>query len=162
MVTGGLDMPVSRTALVSVAAAALLVSCGSSAATGGGERDQPGNLALELHLHGVSGIGTVLTDPSGRALYTADQEARGLVKCTGACLRVFMPLLGTSVAAPSSVTSTTGTIRRPDTAQQQVTYKGAPLYTYVQDGAWGDAEGNGLHDTFGATHLTWHAVVVAQ
>jgi predicted lipoprotein with Yx(FWY)xxD motif len=152
-------MPVSRTALVSFAAAALLVSCGSSAATGG-ERDQPGHLALALHVHGVSGIGTVLTDPSGRALYTADQEARGLVKCTGACLRVFMPLLGTSVTAPSGVT--TGTIRRPDTAQQQLTYKGAPLYTYARDGAWGDAEGNGMHDTFGATHLTWHAVVVAH
>jgi predicted lipoprotein with Yx(FWY)xxD motif len=155
-------MPARRTVLVSCLASALLAACGSSAATGGGGGGggQPGSSGLELHLHGVSGIGTVLTDPSGRALYTAAQEARGVVKCTGPCLRVFMPLLGTSVAAPSGVTGTTGTIRRPDTGARQLTYKGAPLYTYVQDGAWGDAGGNGLHDAFGGTHLTWRAVVV--
>lgn len=154
-------MPAGRTVLVGLAAGALLVAC-SSSPTKGGNGIRPTSTAVTLQLHGVSGIGTVLTDSEGLPLYTADKELRGTVKCTGACLSVFMPLTGTSAAAPSGVTGTFSTLKRPDTGARQLTYKGAPLYTYVDDGAWGDAEGNGLHDVFGGTHFTWHAVVVTR
>jgi predicted lipoprotein with Yx(FWY)xxD motif len=156
-------MPARWAVLVGFLAGALLAARNSSPATGsGGGGSAAGNQAVDLHLHGVSGIGTVLTDPSGLTLYTADQEAHGAVECTGACLQVFMRELGASVATPSSVISSTGRITRPDTGARQLTYQGAPLYTYVKDGAWGGADGNGVRDTFGGTHLAWHAVVVTR
>jgi predicted lipoprotein with Yx(FWY)xxD motif len=154
-------MSARRTVLaVGLTAAALLVACGSGAKNSASSR--PTDTAVELQLHGVSGIGTVLTDPSGRPLYTDNQEARGTVKCTGACLSVFMPLSGTSATVPNGTTATIGTIKRADMAQPQLTYNGAPLYTYVNDGSWGDASGNGVHDAFGGTRFTWHAVVITR
>lgn len=153
-------MSAGRTVLVSITAGALLVACGSSSGAKGGGASRPTSTAVELQLLGESGIGTVLTDPAGLPLYTADQELHGTVKCTGPCLSVFVPVTGTSATAPSGVLGPFGTLKRPDTGARQLTYKGAPLYTYVKDGSWGDATGNGVHDTFGGTHFTWHAVVV--
>jgi predicted lipoprotein with Yx(FWY)xxD motif len=106
----------------------------------------------------VSSVGTVLADANGMTLYTAEQEANGTIKCTGACLQIWKPVTG-SASAPSGVTGTIASTSRSD-GQTQLTYNGAPLYTFAEDSAAGDAKGNDAKDAFGTEHFTWHAVVI--
>lgn len=152
-----------RTGLVTVAAAAaaaiLLAACSSSksdggATTGAGNGGGTGALAT----HDVSSVGTVLADANGRTLYTAEQEANGTIMCTGACLQIWKPVTG-GANAPSGVTGTIASTSRSD-GLTQLTYNGAPLYTFAEDSAAGDAKGNDVKDAFGTEHFTWHAVVI--
>jgi predicted lipoprotein with Yx(FWY)xxD motif len=147
------------TAAGAVAAATLLAACSSSSkkddGAGGG-----GGAAGSLATHAVSSVGTVLADANGRTLYTAEQEANGTIKCTGACLQIWKPVTGGAAGAPSGVTGTIASTNRSD-GQTQLTYNGAPLYTFAEDSAAGDAKGNDAKDAFGTEHFTWHAVVIA-
>jgi len=132
-----------------LAAAAVLAACSSSSNSGGGS-------ALATHR---TSVGTVLADASGKTLYTAEQEADGTIRCTGACLQFWKPVTGTSTSAPSVVSATIATTKRSD-GPTQLTYNGAPLYTFVEDTSPGDAKGNDFKDAFGSNHFTWHAVIV--
>ena len=49
-----------------------------------------------------------------------------------------------------------GTVKRPD-GTEQVTYKGMPLYTFAQDRAAGEANGQGIKDVG-----TWRAVSASK
>ena len=46
-------------------------------------------------------------------------------------------------------------VNRPD-GTSQVTYKGAPLYTFAEDTSPGEVNGNGVSDSFNGTDFTWH------
>jgi predicted lipoprotein with Yx(FWY)xxD motif len=151
------------TAAGAAAAATLLAACSSSSkndgGAGGGTSGGAGSGgAASLATHDVSSVGTVLADASGMTLYTADQEADGTIKCTGACLQIWKPVTG-SVSAPSGVTGKIASTSRSD-GVTQLTYNGAPLYTFAEDSAAGDAKGNDAKDAFGTEHFTWHAVVI--
>jgi predicted lipoprotein with Yx(FWY)xxD motif len=104
----------------------------------------------------VDGIGNVLTDPTGKTLYTPDQEANGQVLCTGACTTFWVPL-APGAGSPAQGVANLAVINRPDGAQQ-VVESGKPLYTFSQDSP-GDVKGNGFADQFGSQHFTWHAVL---
>ena len=148
-----------RTALIAAAAATLLAACSSSkkdggATTGAGNGGGNGTLAT----HDVSSVGTVLADANGRTLYTAEQESNGTIRCTAACLQIWKPVTG-SASAPSGVTGAVASTSRSD-GLSQLTYNGAPLYTFAEDSAAGDAKGNDVKDAFGTEHFTWHAVVI--
>jgi len=106
----------------------------------------------------VDGLGTVLTDPTGKTLYTPDQEADGQLLCTGACTMFWVPVApgAGSPTAPPGVADL-GVINRPD-GTTQVTESGKPLYTFSQDSP-GDIKGNAFADDFGSQHFTWHAVL---
>jgi len=145
-----------RTALVAAAAATLLAAC-SSSKSGGGATTGAGGTA-NLATHDVNNVGTVLADANGRTLYTAEQEANGTITCTGACLQIWKPVTG-SASTPSGVTGAVASTSRSD-GQAQLTYNGAPLYTFAEDSAAGDAKGNDVKDAFGTEHFTWHAVVI--
>ncbi len=84
-----------------LAAAAVLAACSSSSNSGGGS-------ALATHR---TSVGTVLADASGKTLYTAEQEADGTIRCTGACLQFWKPVTGTSTSAPSGVSATIATTK---------------------------------------------------
>jgi predicted lipoprotein with Yx(FWY)xxD motif len=148
-----------RTGVAGIAAAALLAACSSSAKNSNSQPATPGS-GGGLATRNVSGVGTVLVDASGKTLYTAEQEANGTIKCTGSCVQFWIPDTDSSTTAPSGVMATISSMKRPDTSQVQLTYNGAPMYTFAQDSAAGDAKGNGFQDAFGSNHFTWHAVVV--
>jgi len=143
------------TAAGAAAAATLLAACSSSSKKADGAG---GGGAGSLATHTVSSVGTVLADANGMTLYTAEQEANGTIKCTGACLQIWKPVTG-SAGAPSGVTGTIASTSRSD-GVTQLTYNGAPLYTFAEDSAAGDAKGNDAKDAFGTEHFTWHAVVI--
>jgi predicted lipoprotein with Yx(FWY)xxD motif len=139
-----------------VGAAALavaLVACGSDDGSddSGGASDGSGAVGTR----DVSDVGTVLVDSSGRTLYFAEEEADGGIECVDACLGFWTPAPPDG-DLPSDIDGL-DVITRDDTGDRQLTYDGAPLYTFTQDRSPGQATGDGLTDTFGGTSFTWQA-----
>jgi predicted lipoprotein with Yx(FWY)xxD motif len=127
----------------------------------GGDDDAPAGAAAAdttVSVEQVDGVGSVLVDRSGAALYTADQEANGTIRCRGECVSIWLPLEASGTPTGSDdVTGELGTVERPDGAMQ-VTYDGKPLYRFAEDSEPGKVTGDGLSDRFGDTSFTWHAV----
>jgi len=138
-----------------VAATALLAACGSSSPSPSPSSSSPSGSGLSVKK--VSGVGSVLVDARGMALYSSRQEAGGHVLCSGGCLSFWMPAKPVAGKAPNGV-ATLGTVKRPD-GSAQLTAGGTPLYTFSQD-APGKVAGNGISDHFGSRSFTWHALTV--
>lgn len=102
----------------------------------------------------VTSLGKILVSSTGRTLYHDLSEAKDSVRCTGACAAQWPPLtLATGArltAGPGLTASLLGTVKRPN-GQLQVTYHGMPLYLYAGDTKAGQANGQGVGDT-------WYAV----
>jgi predicted lipoprotein with Yx(FWY)xxD motif len=159
--------------LAAVAVAGLAAGCSSgssSASAGGGGTQQAGGATqqaaagLTISSRQVSGAGTVLTNQSGRTLYTPEQEASGSIKCTGSCLGFWFPVTmaqGATPHAASGLTGKLGSVKRPDNGDLQVTYNGDPLYTFRLDTAPGQAHGNNFTDSFGGQTFLWHVATVS-
>jgi predicted lipoprotein with Yx(FWY)xxD motif len=98
----------------------------------------------------VSGLGTILTNESGRTLYTFTPEKGGKIACTGSCATIW-PALTTS--GQPSVSSTlvhanlVGTVADPS-GGKIVTYAGWPLRTYTSDTQAGQVKGQGFDGTW--------------
>lgn len=91
-------------------------------------------------------LGEVLVDADGLTLYLFEQDAGTEVSaCTGSCADLWPAL--TSDAAPTAGegidAALLGVAQQPD-GSSQVTYNGHLLYTYAQDSAPGDVEGQGV------------------
>src|SRR5262249_11303659 len=81
---------------------------------------------------------------------------QGKFICTNsACLQVWHPLTVTAASTPTGSVAL-ATVKRPD-GSVQVTYKGEPLYTFAQDTAAGQANGQGIKDVG-----TWSAVTTSS
>jgi predicted lipoprotein with Yx(FWY)xxD motif len=99
----------------------------------------------------------VLATRSGLTLYSLSAERKGRFICTnGACLSFWHPLLVPKGTIPTG-TSHLGTIARPGSKGRQVTFRGAPLYTFYLDHKRGDAGGEGFKDVG-----TWHAATAPR
>jgi predicted lipoprotein with Yx(FWY)xxD motif len=105
----------------------------------------------------VSGgdLGPILADSRGFTLYTFDRDAPGVSNCGGRCAEVWPPLITTdgNVAAPDGLAGALTSITRDD-GSMQVTYNGAPLYTYSMDAAPGDINGEGVGGVWHAARAT--------
>jgi predicted lipoprotein with Yx(FWY)xxD motif len=137
-----------------IAASLALAACGggssSESSAGGGEA---------VGVKSVDGVGDVLVDSSGKALYASDVETGGKVRCVDACESFWKPLTVAS-ATPTAASATVGrlaVIRRPD-GTRQVAIAGMPLYTFADDSA-GQIKGIGFEDDFNGRHFTWNAVL---
>ena len=95
----------------------------------------------------VAGASDVLTSKSGRTLYTFDKDSAGKSVCHDSCLTLWPAV---SAAEAPAANDNWGSIGRED-GSPQLTYKGKPVYYYVQDKAPGDANG----DKFGGV---WHVI----
>jgi predicted lipoprotein with Yx(FWY)xxD motif len=102
----------------------------------------------------VGDLGHVVVSVSGRTLYHYTDEAKGKVDCTGACTKLWPPLLVKAGAKPVAgagvAASKLGVLKRPD-GSFQVTYGGLGLYLYAGDKKVGDANGEALENS-------WYAV----
>jgi predicted lipoprotein with Yx(FWY)xxD motif len=166
------DRPHRRHIAVGVAgltAAGMLAACSSgngaaASAAGTANGQQKGAGAVTVSARTVSGVGTVLTDQSGKTLYSPQQEAGGMIKCTTSCLSFWFPVTVGNGAAPhaaSTLTGTLGTIQRPDGGGRQLTYNGKPLYTFRLDSGPGQAHGSNFRDQFGGQSFTWQVVTAS-
>ena len=99
---------------------------------------------------------TILVNRQGVTLYSLSVERHGRFICkNAACLSLWKPLVVAKGVKPTGV-SGLGTVKRPD-GRIQVSYRGGPLYRFVQDRKRGDVKGNGFKDVG-----TWRVVVVGK
>ncbi len=91
-------------------------------------------------------FGPVLTDAQGFALYTFPSDHNGMSACTGACVSVWPALTVPAGTTPTAGTGVPGTVASVLQANgtYQVTYDGAPLYTFVGDTNPGEVTGNNV------------------
>ncbi|MGH3132808.1 MAG: COG4315 family predicted lipoprotein [Gaiellaceae bacterium] len=148
------------TAFVALAAAVVLVvsACGGGGDSGA-EGSAPGGstAATTVSVSTVDGVGDVLVDAQGAALYASDQEADGMVLCTDLCATIWEPLTvdGDAPTGSDGIADSLGVAPRPDGARQ-VTFDGRLLYSFVEDPGPGTVTGNGFADTFDGQAFTWH------
>jgi predicted lipoprotein with Yx(FWY)xxD motif len=139
-----------------VASTVGLAACGSS--SNSSSTTAASGAGTTVAVKSIPGLGNVLVDSAGQALYSANVEANGTVHCTGACTSFWKPLAIKS--GTPTATGTTGkltVVKRPD-GTRQVALNGKPLYTFSEDSP-GKAQGNGFSDNFGGMHFTWSAVI---
>jgi predicted lipoprotein with Yx(FWY)xxD motif len=81
-----------------------------------------------------SQFGSIVGDGRGQAVYVFDKERAGRSECYGDCARAWPPVLtrGRPVAGKGVRGRLLGTVRRRG-GSRQVTYRGRPLYYYVDD-----------------------------
>jgi len=140
--------------LMAVGSAVFAVLAIAACGGGGGKTSSGAANPDSVSVQQLSGVGSVLVDQSGKALYTSDQEANGKIVCDGSCNAFWKPLEA-SGGKPSGA-GKLGEIKRPD-GTMQVTSNGKPLYTFSEDSP-GKVTGNGFSDDFAGRHFTWHVV----
>lgn len=122
-------------------------SSSESSATSGGAgttESSPETGGAVLTSASVSGLGSVLVDPEGLTVYEFAKDQGTTSSCYGACEEAWPPVIttGEPTAGEGASASELGTTERKD-GTLQVTYAGHPLYTFVEDKAPGEANGNG-------------------
>ena len=140
------------------AAALLFAACGGGGGSSGSSMGSSSSrdTATTVATKRVDGK-AVLVDAAGKALYTSDQEAGGMVKCTRACLHFWDPLTIQGSQPTGMVNGgTLGVLTRPD-GKTQVAVNGDPVYRFAEDQS-GSLKGDGVDDAFGGQQFTWHAV----
>ena len=123
--------------LVGVVAAAIGVGGAAAAATmssGAGTVKAANN----------SKFGSLLVNAGGMSLYHFTAEKGHAIACTGACTKIWLPLVVTSkpTAGAGVTAAKLSTVKRPD-GKTQVTYAGFALYRYAADTKPGDVKGQG-------------------
>jgi predicted lipoprotein with Yx(FWY)xxD motif len=93
-----------------------------------------------------TGKGKVLVNDRGMTLYTFDKDTGTKSACNGTCAQNWPPMSAGN--APTSSGPWTPVTR--DDGRKMWAYKGKPLYSYVNDKAPGDTNGDG------ANGGTWH------
>jgi predicted lipoprotein with Yx(FWY)xxD motif len=97
---------------------------------------------------------TILVGLNGHTLYSLSAEKKGRFICTDkTCLSFWHPLVVRKGVRPAGVRGL-ATIKRPD-GRRQVTFRGGPLYFFVQDKKAGDVKGEGFKDVG-----VWHAATL--
>jgi len=96
----------------------------------------------------IPGLGPVLVNAQGRALYIFEPDNDAKVTCVGGCAAIWPPASlpsGEKAAASGAVKqSLLGSDPNPS-GGQVITYAGWPLYAYVADSAAGMASGEALN-----------------
>ncbi len=94
------------------------------------------------------GIGTYLTDASGRTLYVFKKDSPGKSACAGPCVGKWPLFYREHASAAAGVEARElGTITRDD-GKKQTTYRGMPLYYFADDKAAADTSGEGFKDVW--------------
>ena len=153
--------PSAKILLPAIAASLLLAACGGSStkstassttSTGSGAA---GASNATVKTASVSGK-TVLVSSEGMTLYHLTAEGGGKFICTSSsCVVIWRPLTVSAGATPTGTVGSIGVVKRPD-GTTQVTYNGMPLYTFAQDKAPGEANGQGIKDVG-----TWTTIAVS-
>ena len=144
--------------ILNALAAAALTACGSGSQQA--QKPAAASSATTVALAKVSGVGQVLVDSKGFALYSPKQDTSGMIRCTGSCTAIWVPLtVKGSPTGDSTVAAKLGTVMRPD-GRKQVTFDGKPLYTFAEDSSPKTVSGNGASDQFGGVHFNWKVASV--
>lgn len=88
--------------------------------------------------------GNILVDDRGMTLYRFTPDQPNVSTCYAACARAWPPLLADAVPPVQDATLSAGLgIAARTDGTQQLTFQGAPLYSYIGDSQPGDTAGQG-------------------
>jgi predicted lipoprotein with Yx(FWY)xxD motif len=158
-------MVISRQWLAATGMSALALVAGCSSSGGSSSASPPASGGgTTVAVQSVAGS-KVLVDGSGRTLYFSDQEraAHKVLCMSDSCQSIWVPLTlaaGQQPSGPNGISAELGTIAASG-GGRQVTFNGAPLYTFSLDRGPGQMNGNGQHDSFDGTDFSWRAATVA-
>jgi predicted lipoprotein with Yx(FWY)xxD motif len=143
-----------------LALALAFAGCGDDSDEGDSGSSAAASTTATVSVESVDGVGDVLVDSEGAALYTADQEMDGKVRCTDSCAETWLPLTLSGGREPTASGDVPGelTVTERPGGERQVSYDGQPLYTFADDGMPGEVTGDGLSDTFDGTLFSWQVV----
>ncbi|HEY2656927.1 MAG TPA: hypothetical protein VGI55_14130, partial [Solirubrobacteraceae bacterium] len=147
---------------MAIPAALAIAACGgtgSSGSTSSAATSAPASTSTTVALRQLPGVGSVLVDNTGKALYANNLETAGKILCSdAACNAFWMPLtLRAGLPTAPAGADKLGLTKRPD-GSTQVTANGRPLYTFSEDSP-GKANGNGFQDQFAGHNFTWNVVL---
>jgi predicted lipoprotein with Yx(FWY)xxD motif len=143
-------------ALLAVVGAVVIAGCGgggssSSSSETGSSGSSGGGAVKASNTSGggtidaaqVGGLGTVLVDSEGMTVYEFTVDKGMKSECYGGCETAWPPVTttGKPTAGEGAMSAALGTTKRKD-GTLQVTYEGHPLYTFAEDEAPGEANGN--------------------
>jgi predicted lipoprotein with Yx(FWY)xxD motif len=145
--------------LIALAASALLAACGSSSSKSSSStpNSSSGASSSSAAVKPASNAQlkqTILVNSEGMTLYHLSGETSSKFICTSSCVAVWHPMTVSSATKPSGVSSLS-VVKRPE-GSEQVAYNGMPLYTFAQDKAAGEVNGQGFKDVG-----TWMAIPVS-
>lgn len=95
-----------------------------------------------------AGIGKYLTDTEGKSLYWFKKDSPGKSACSGPCVEKWPVYYRETVAPPAGLKAEDfATITRED-GKKQTTFRGYPLYYWVNDQQPGDTNGQGVNNVW--------------
>jgi predicted lipoprotein with Yx(FWY)xxD motif len=107
---------------------------------------------LTVNTSSKAALGTFLVDGKGMTLYWTTRDAVGVSNITGTTLANWPVFQPSSIVVPADLNASDfGTITRTD-GTKQTTYKGWPVYYYINDKAAGDTNGQGLANVWFAVN----------
>jgi predicted lipoprotein with Yx(FWY)xxD motif len=107
---------------------------------------------VKIGVRSSASLGSYLTGPNGKTLYTLSSDPKDKSTCAGQCATAWPPLkIASNGKVESTVMGTFGIIKRAD-GTDQVVLDGHPLYEFIKDTAAGQTNGEGIV-AFGGT---WH------
>ncbi len=120
-------------------AALLLAACGPAA---------PGGPSVTVGIASAA-QGKILVDAQGLTLYTYTADSPGNPDCDQACLALWPPLLARGTPTKAAGVPGALGVATNLAGRKQVTYRGLPLYTFVNDKKPGEVTGQGVKDSLG-------------
>ncbi|GAA2808224.1 COG4315 family predicted lipoprotein [Kribbella solani] len=98
--------------------------------------------SVKLGTASVGGLGTVVVDGNGRAVYVFDKDTKNKSNCEGGCLAQWPAVAaGTGTPRLTGISpSLVGSITRSD-GTKQLTINGMPIYLFARDTQAGQANG---------------------
>lgn len=101
-----------------------------------------------IKIQDKAGMGKYLSDTEGKTLYWFKNDSPGKSSCAGPCLEKWPLYYREKVAAPKDIKpGDFGTITRKD-GKKQTTFRGYPLYYWVNDKQPGDTNGQGVNNVW--------------
>jgi predicted lipoprotein with Yx(FWY)xxD motif len=108
--------------------------------------------AFTVNVNTKTGIGTYLVDGNGETLYWTALDSVGQSNVTGAVLGNWPIFYSSNIVVPSTLNASDfSSITRAD-GNMQTTYKGRPLYYYINDQTSGSTLGQGINGVWFAVN----------
>lgn len=142
-----------------IAAVLLLAACGGdddTSTSGNGSNDNTTvaesggdtGAAAALVKTSDSDLGKILTTDQGMTVYAFMNDKNGMPTCSGACADAWPPVTTDSAQLPEGLDSSVFSVVTASDGTYQLAAAKHPLYTFANDKAAGDTNGQGVGDVW--------------
>ena len=110
----------------------------------------------------TTAFGNVLSASNGMTLYFFTRDVAGASECNGGCVTNWPPLLAENFTVEPGLDQTLFSTITRDDGNDQVTYKGWPLYFFANDNAAGDVNGEDVGGAWYVAKPDYDILLAAQ